>query len=149
MSDLEDRVRLLVEDIIKSEESIFLVDVKVKGNVENQKVLVFLDGDNGVNIDHCGKVSRSLGKIMEDQDIMPGKYFLEVSSPGLDHPIKLKRQYAKNAGRQLEVEKADGEKVTGKMLEIHEDAIVLNIKNEKRNIPFSEIIQSKILVSFK
>ncbi len=149
MDDLENRVKEFVESTILDEAELFVVDIKIKGNGENQKVIVFLDGDEGITIDHCGKVSRALGHWMEEEDLMLGKYLLEVSSPGLDHPIKLKRQYLKNTGRQLEVEKIDGEKVTGKMVEASQDEIVLAIENEKRSIPFTEIVQSKILVSFK
>ena len=59
----------------------------LRGNVGNQKVLVLIDGDEGVNIDDCSKISRKVGPILEEGDFMPGKYLLEVSSPGLDHPL--------------------------------------------------------------
>lgn len=149
MGDLEHTIRVVVEDLIKDEEDLFIVDVKVKGNQGNQKVLVFLDGDKGLNIDRCSAVSRKLGHIMEEQDMISGKYTLEVSSPGLDHPIKLKRQYSKNLGRSLEVESLDGQKREGKLLRVDVEHLVLEIEGKSEVINFNEVLQSKILVSFK
>lgn len=149
MENLEKQIGEIVEKIIATDSDLFLVDVLVKGNQGSQKVLVFIDGDKGLNIDHCGRVSRELGSVLEEEDLISGKYFLEVSSPGLDHPIKLKRQYSKNEGRGLEVETLEGEKINGKLIQVLEEQIILKTKNEEKTMRFSEINQSKIEVSFK
>ncbi len=149
MDDLEKRIKSVTEKVIQDEELLFLIDVRVKGNVGNQKVLVFIDGDNDVHIDHCSSVSRQLGVILEEEDFMPGKYCLEVSSPGLDHPIKMHRQYLKNKGRLLEVETMEGEKVKGKLLQVNKENIVLKTRNKDIKMNFEEINKSKIIVSFK
>ncbi|MEQ9466029.1 MAG: ribosome maturation factor RimP [Ekhidna sp.] len=144
----EQKIREIANKLIEGTKDLFLVDVKIKGNVGNQKVLVFVDGDNGISIDQCSHLSRQLGAEMEEDEIMEGKYTLEVSSPGLDFPLVLKRQYAKNKGRDLEVE-LDEEKLEGKLKEINEDSIVLEVKSQERLIKFEEIKQSKVKVSFK
>lgn len=149
MESLEKKIKDIVTKIIHEDPQLFLVDVLVKGIQENLKVLVFIDGDEGLNIDQCGKVSRGLGSILEEEDLMDGKYFLEVSSPGLDHPITLKRQYAKNKGRRLEVETVEGEKIKGELIQVLDSQIVLKTKDEEKIMKFSEINQSKIEVSFK
>jgi ribosome maturation factor RimP len=151
MENLEIRTRQIVEEIIENYEELFLVDILIKGNVGNQKVLIFIDGDDGLNIDQCSKVSREVGAVLEEEDLIQGKYSLEVSSPGLDHPIKLKRQYKKNIGRQFEVEKLDGEVVSGELIKVNEDTLVLKTKGEQKEelMSFNEINQSKIEVSFK
>lgn len=149
MEGIEKRIQSIAEKVIEADQKLFLVDVRVKGNVGNQKVLIFIDNDEGLSIDECSSVNRQVGKILEEEDFMPGKYFLEVSSPGLDHPIKLSRQYKKNKGRQLEVETLDGEKLTGKLLDVDETTIVLDTQDEKKKIDFEEINQSKIVVAFK
>ncbi len=146
------RLRNIVEEVVGSDPTLFLVDFMVKGTPGNQKLLIIIDGDNGVNIDHCSMVNRKVGAILEEEDLISGKYFLEVSSPGLDHPIKLKRQYEKNAGRQLNVEKNDGEIVSGKLLKVDNNALILETSDEaekERLMNFDEINQSKIEVSFK
>jgi len=146
---LETEIRHIVDKAIESESELFLVDIKVKGNLGNQKVLVFIDGDKGVSIEQCGKISRAIGGDLEEKELFTGKYTLEVSSPGLDHPITLHRQYVKNIGRELEVILSSGERVEGKLEEVKEDLIALSSKGGAKNITFEEIKQSKIKVSFK
>lgn len=145
----EQVIRQLAEEVISENNSLFLVDVKVKGNPGNQKVLVFVDGDEGISIDECSRVSRKIGAELEENDIMPGKYTLEVSSPGLEFPITLHRQYVKNIGRELEVELTNGQHTEGELLDVTKDAIVLKVKKEKQSLKFEEIKQSKVKVSFK
>ena len=145
----EKRIRELTETALAAFEDLFLVDVKVKGNTGNQKVLIFIDGDNGISIDQCSKISRQVGNEMEEEELFSGKYTLEVSSPGLDFPINLHRQYAKNVGRELEVEMMDGEKLDGELSDVNNEVIVLSIKGEGRSLKFEEIKQSKVKVSFK
>lgn len=142
-------IRDLAEKAINDFEELFLVDVKVKGNTGNQKVLVFIDGDNGVSIDQCSQISRFIGSEVEEEELIEGKYTLEVSSPGLEFPIILLRQYQKNIGRDLEVETNNGVKVEGKLSQVNNEAIELTIKNESRSLKFEEIKQSKVKVSFK
>lgn len=145
----EKKIRDLVEQTIQGIDDLFLVDVKIKGNSGNQKVLIFMDGDNGISIDQCSSISRQVGAEIEEEDFMKGKYTLEVSSPGLDFPLMLHRQYIKNVGRTLEVETSAGEKLEGTLLEVKEDTIELNFKNESQSLKFEEIKQSKVKVSFK
>lgn len=130
-------------------ESIFLVDIIVKGNSGNQKVVVLLDGDEGISIDECSRISRSVGNSIEEEELIGGKYILEVSSPGLDHPLKLHRQYVNNQGRTLSIETTEGEKIEGELKQVTDDSIVVEVKKEDRTMSFKEISQSKVVVSFK
>lgn len=145
----EKRIKVIAEQAIEGIEDLFIVDVKVKGNSGNQKVLVFVDGDEGISIDQCSQISRHVGNSMEEEDFMSGKYTLEVSSPGLDHPIVLHRQYVKNVGRVLDIETLDGGKVDGKLLKVNSDAIEIDLNGENQSIKIEEIKQSKVKVSFK
>ncbi|MEM0941927.1 MAG: hypothetical protein AAF806_23275 [Bacteroidota bacterium] len=141
------RIREIVESILG--EDLFLIKILIKGNIGNRKVLVFLDGDDGISIDQCSKVSRKIGAEIEAQDLMHEKYTLEVSSPGLDFPLVLGRQYRKNIGRELKVELLNGEKVEGKLIQANEGKISLNTKEGKKFFLHHEIKQSKVKISFK
>ncbi|GAB4241162.1 MAG: ribosome maturation factor RimP [Ekhidna sp.] len=145
----EKEIQNIVENALNDHPDLFLVDIKIKGNSGNQKVLVFIDGDEGISIDQCGKISRMIGAEMEEQDLMEGKYHLEVSSPGLDFPLTLKRQYQKNIGRGLEVLTVKEEVVEGTLKNVNKDSILLEVKGQERKIEFEEIKQSKVKVSFK
>jgi ribosome maturation factor RimP len=94
---------------------------------------------------------------MEEQGLYPdGDFSLEVSSPGVDEPLKLLRQYIKNKGRNVEVSFNDGTKKEGKLLEVGEDSITIEYTEGKGKkaivhqpvIPFAEIKQTKVLIKF-
>ena len=91
------------------------------------------------------------------EDLIDYAYVLEVSSPGLDHPIKLKRQYAKNVGRKLSLKLMSGEEFKGKLVEVNETSleVLMEKKVQKKkeveqvNVLLEEIEKAKVLVSFK
>lgn len=151
--DVENKVTVKVEEILSDESSLFLVKVLVKGHVGNQKLIILLDGDEGVNIDQCSKVSRGLSEWLEEEDLIAGKYLLEVSSAGLDHPIESVRQYKKNVGRSLSVKLSDGSKLEGKLIEASDELILLEESSKKETkqheIKLDQIEKSMVLVSFK
>lgn len=153
-SSVEKQVESLLNDeIINQDEDLFLVEVSHKGNSGNSKLLVLIDGDQGLDIDRCARVSRQLGAQLEELDIIPGKYTLEVSSPGIDQPLKLKRQYVKNIGRSLKVELNDGEKKEGVLTAVKDEQFELEeMKNKEKvisTIALSDVKKSKVIVSFK
>ena len=149
----------IVLELIKDDESLFLVDVEVKGNDGNLTVVVHVDGDKGVDIDRCGQVSRELGDILEEEELIESKYRLEVSSPGIDQPIKLSRQYQKNIGRDFKLETLDEEQFKGKLVGITENTLVFNeltehpkrpnkYSDKKVSFSLDNISKAKVLISF-
>ena len=141
----------------------YLVDMTLSGN----KLAVFVDADEGLSLKMCQQLSRYLEERIEAEAMMPENYILEVSSPGVDRPLKLKRQYVKNIGRSLKVElkpEEDGKKgetVKGVLKEVGEEFIRLEYEEKvkegkkkkkimiERDLPFSQIDRSKVLISFK
>src|SRR5215467_7190208 len=100
--------------LISPDPDSFLVEVKIKpGN----NVKVFIDSDHGVSIDKLASLNRSLYKQIEESGLFANNDFsLEISSPGLDEPLKLHRQYVKNIGRHVEVTLKSGIKKEGKLI---------------------------------
>ncbi len=136
--------------------SLFIVDVVVSARKGPKKLLVIVDGDNGVNIDDCALISRELSNDLDEQNVFDDPYTLEVSTPGLDQPLKLKRQYVKNIGRRLKVKLAD--KIEeGKLESVNDETITLisesgsgkKKETSTLNIHFSQIEKAFVLVSFK
>ena len=127
--NIEKRVKELVAEKIADKPNLFLVDVKMHAN---GKLVILVDGDNGIGIDDCVAISRHVGFHLEEENVIETAYNLEVSSPGLDTPLTFLRQYAKNIGRNLAIKMADGAKREGKLSSITEDAIVIeeNIKEK-------------------
>lgn len=94
------RVRELMEEILTRDEH-FIVDVTVRGRSGSLIVEVFLDGDSGISIRDLAAYSRELAFVLETEDVVRGKYHLNVSSPGEERCLMLPRQYARHEGRQL------------------------------------------------
>jgi len=118
--------------------------------------MVILDGDNSITIDDCANLSRELSGVLEENGLAGENYLLEVSTPGLDHPLKLKRQYKKNIGRSVKVKLSD-KQVEGKLTAVTEESITLSqeigkgkkMETQTVEIQFSEIEKTFVLVSFK
>jgi ribosome maturation factor RimP len=122
-------IRQMIGEILEPEPVYFLVDLRIKP-IHNVKV--FLDGDTGITIEKCVQVNRKLYKKLEESGIFPaGDFSLEVSSAGLDEPLKLLRQYKKNIGRSVEVQFLDGTHKEGVLTEVQEDGIVLEVATGK------------------
>lgn len=153
--DLTAEIRQLVEPNLAPDQ--FLVDVLVSAKKSPGKVLVLLDGDQGINIDTCAEISRQLSKALDERNLIGDNYLLEVSTPGVDQPLKLKRQYHKHVGRSLKIKLQDGTQVEGKLAELKAEEIVLSQeigsgkKKETKTvtIPFAAVDKTFVLVSFK
>ena len=132
----------------------FLVEIRVK---PTNNFKVFIDGDEGVTLSELVSYNRKLYRQIEESGAFPdGNYSLEVSSPGLDEPLKMQRQYNKNVGRFVEVTLNDGTKREGKMLEVHPEDILVEWEEGKgkkkevkqENIRFADIKTTKIQIRF-
>jgi ribosome maturation factor RimP len=144
----------MVKELIESEPEVFLIEVRVK---PTNNVKIFLDADKGISVDKLIQYNRRLYKeIKKNSFFCDGDFSLEVSSPGLDEPLKLLRQYVKNIGRHIEVLRQDGIKIEGKLLRVEQNEIVTEEekgKGKKREmiqhiIPFSEIRTTKVQIKF-
>lgn len=122
MQNLKTNLENTLTEIL--EEHLFLVDIQISGE-GRMTVKIWLDGDNGVTIDECAVISRKLGTIIEEQELIDGPYVLEVSSPGVGEPLKLLRQYRKNINRFLELQliENEGKVISGKLVEVGENSI--------------------------
>ena len=135
-------------------DDIFLVSIKIK---PTNNIKIYLDADGGLGIEKCIKINRALYKIMEEMGMYPdGDFSLEISSPGIDEPLKLLRQYKKNIGRNIEVVTNDEQKKEGKLTAVTEDAINIEYTEGKGKkavtkndeIIFTDIKQTKVQVKF-
>ena len=153
--NLEKRVRELVEEKLTDRPDLFIVSIKI---VNQANVIVLLDGDNGLGIHDCAMVSRHVGFHLEEENAISDAYTLEVSSPGLDTPLVLDRQFQKNIDRTLAVKLISGEKIEGVLKAVADSDIILNmnikekgkkIRNEDKTIAKSDIAEALVQVSFK
>lgn len=113
----------------------------------NRKILrIFVDRPTGVTIDDCAKVSRSLGARLDLEDVIPSAYNIEVSSPGLDRPLKTTRDFERNLGHLVRINRPKGAPVIGRLKAVTEDSLVLTPKGKglEQTVLRAEILLAKV-----
>ena len=127
----------------------FLVDVELK---PNNVIVVYADADEGLSIDQIKMINR---KIEAELDRDVEDFNLTVSSPDLNQPLKIWRQYKKNVGRTLKVKFQDSQ-AEGDLVEVNEEDITLSIPGKKKKDPataltiaFADITEAKVGIKFK
>lgn len=119
----------LLGTLLTEDPGYFLVSVSIKP-INNIKV--FLDADDGVIIERCVAYNRKLYRAIVETGLFPdGEFSLEVSSPGVDEPLTSIRQYRKNIGRIVEIVQAEGPTLTGKLTEVTDDAVSIEVEEGK------------------
>lgn len=150
VTTLEEKVNSLLE----VNPSHFLVEVRIK---PTNNIKVFIDADEGIMLSTLIDYNRKLYKLLEESGLFPADDFsLEVSSPGLDEPLKKHRQYKKNVGRFLHITKNDNTVIEGKLIDATDDGIVVETetgKGKKKEIKqetilFTDIKTTKIQIKF-
>ena len=152
---VEKRVAALVEEKIADRPELFLVEVKM---LPNNKLIIHVDGDEGISIQDCVAISRHVGFHLEEENVIEQAYNLEVSSPGVGEPLKLNRQYVKNIGRTLSIKLNGGLKKEGKLLSVTENNLLIeeSVKEKGKKaatvqteVSFNDILETSVLISFK
>lgn len=133
-----------VEQAIK-DTSIYIVDITIS---KDNSIVVELDSDDSMDIDMCTSISRKIESVF-DRDVED--YELEVGSAGLTSPFKVKRQWQKNLGNEIEVLTKDGRKLTGVLVEVNEDNFVIQfpikVKEEGKKRPV--VVSHKEPITFE
>jgi ribosome maturation factor RimP len=148
-------VKDIVDIALALNESLYLIELSIS---VNNKVQVVVDGDNGVSLSECMRISRVINDSF-DREVED--FSLEVTTPDIAHPLKVKRQYIKNLNRILKVKTAE-EEIEGTLVTADEDKIVLqwkarepkpvgkgNVTVEKTvTLEYTEIKEAKVKILF-
>jgi ribosome maturation factor RimP len=130
-------------------EGFSLVDVAYKRERGAWVLRVFIDKEGGVTLDDCARVSREFGQLLDVEDIIPTAYHLEVSSPGLDRPLKKEDDFVKYSGRKVRIktkEQISGRRnFKGALLGCTEGKVMVKVEgSEVFAIPFSSILKANL-----
>jgi ribosome maturation factor RimP len=145
------------ESILRAAESLLrdtdteVVDVETAGSSRGLIVRVYVDRAEGVSVEDCVRVSRALGDQLDADDVIPGRYVLEVSSPGIDRPLRRPGDFDRFAGEEAQVttyEKIDGKhRHRGRLagFDAGENAVLLEEEGGVRvSIPLSGIRKANL-----
>ena len=150
---LAEQLKVYIEEAI-ADTNLFILEIK---GIAVKRAMVLLDGDEGVKIEDCARVSRHINQKMEEDGLEEALISLEVSSPGVDFPLKFERQYPQHVGRTLAIKLLDGREIEGKLISIDAAVIAVEEKIKEKgkkvslnniSLALSEIAEAKIKVTF-
>jgi ribosome maturation factor RimP len=110
-----------------------------------------VDADGGINIDACAALSRALADELDSKDVLPGKYRLEVSSPGIDRPLHSQRDFQRNLGREATIRWQQAESLTeiaGTIYAVTDAEVEIISQGEHQKIPLAKIESGKIKIKW-
>lgn len=155
--NIDQQIKDWVEKEINGKD-IFFVDLEVKPGFKRLEISLLLDTMEGIQIEDCAKISRGLSNWIEENNLIAEAYNLEVSSPGVDKPLKYDWQFVKNKGRKIKIWMKEEENIEGELEGKEGDEIILFkekkhkhlVKKEKEatRVSLDKIDKIKVQVSF-
>lgn len=149
------QIKTAVEGLVKpflDENEFELVDIEYVKEGSNWFLRVYVDKDGGIDIDDCGRISEYLSEKLDENDPIPVAYFLEVSSPGAERPLKKPADFMKAVGKHVFVttyEPVDGLKEFEGVLETYsEEALTVKIGKKDHAIPAAKLASARLAVVF-
>jgi len=150
----KDQVNELLQVALDSRPDLFLIECKIS---TDNHISILLDGDEGVNLQSCVEVSR---QIEHNLDREQHDFSLEVASAGVGSPLKKTRQYVKNVGRKLRIERNEAPTIEGTLVDANEEKVTLEWKQrepkpvgkgkvtitKQETLSYQEIVSAKVLV---
>ena len=144
MNDLNERVRSLAEPVL-SKHGAELVDVQVRRG-RTQLVRVVADQPGGITLETCARVSEELSRMLDVDDPIEGRYTLEVTSPGLDRPLRTEADFRKQQGRQVKIVLASGRHEEGIVEDVGADRVRLTRAKGTVEVPFADIAKATLVL---
>ncbi|OVE81825.1 hypothetical protein BVY03_02650 [bacterium K02(2017)] len=154
MDATTDKIFELSEEIV-SDEGCELLDVDIIKECGEQIVRLYIDkaGESGVELADCSRVSHAIEDILEVEEVLSGKYNLEVSSPGIERPLRLVKHFEAVIGQQVKVvtkEKVNGRKnYKGILQKVDQDELIIEIDEENFKVPYLMLAKAKLVISSK
>jgi len=146
-SEISQKIQDAVEQL-----GYLFIDIEFRGDDRNRIIEIYIDNESekGIVTADCVDVSRACGNFIEDEDLIESKYRLDISSPGIERPLKYIQQYKKNISRQFELEFEDqiAEKFEGKLIAINNEILSFEINKKIEEVNFKNIKSAKVIVRF-
>lgn len=144
------RVRQLIEPVL-TELGYELVEVQLRNEQLGLVLRLIIYQDGGISLDDCSAVSRTIGPLLEVEEPIAKAYHLEVSSPGLDRPLKTARDFARNMGQKVEAVFREGEatkNVIGTIADVNEIMVTITVDGAPEQIALADIVKVKLVIEF-
>lgn len=143
MNELEERVRSLAESVL-ARHGAELVEVLVRRG-RTQLLRVVADREGGIDLETCARVSEELSRMLDADDPIAGRYTLEVTSPGLERPLRTPADFRRMMGRKVRVVLARAQH-EGTLEEVGEDRVRLGTARGSVEVPLADIAKAKVVL---
>jgi len=142
-----DKIKGIIEPILQ-EEQVELVDIILRRESGRQVLRILADKDGGIQLSDCARLNGKIGQALDEADIMQESYTIEVDSPGIDRPFKVKRDYERAIGRLVRVTLTerilDKKEYIARLEEVSDAGVKIDV--EKKGIieiPFEKIVRAR------
>ncbi|MEW6661209.1 MAG: ribosome maturation factor RimP [Bacillota bacterium] len=150
-TSIASRIQELVRPVVE-EQGYELVDVEYAKEGKNWFLKLYIDQPDGIQLDDCEKVSKAVDLLLDEHDLIPHRYYLEVSSPGIERPLKTKKDFERFAGTKVKVNTyspVEGKKnFSGLLLGLEDGAVVIETEDSKISIPLDLISIAHLAAEF-
>lgn len=146
MDETTEKIRELILPLFEGEH-LHLVDLEVRGKSGSQVISVYADTKEGITLDEITRLTREINDLLDMHDVIQGAYRLDVSSPGVDRPLKALWEFEKNIGRDLRVifeDNGEESEASGKLSSVDETGVLLKVKNKDVAIPMASIKKAQV-----
>lgn len=133
-----DQVRELVEPLLHARR-LDLYDVEFLGRGPTTVLRVFVDREGGVDTDTLATVNRAISRALDEADMMPGRYTLEVSSPGLERALRRPAHFRAVTGRDVRVKTSEGSVYQGILVEAGDEAISIDVNGDLTTVAYDDV----------
>jgi ribosome maturation factor RimP len=150
-AQLDARIRAIAAPIVEGAR-LDLEEVEVRGQRGSRKVRLVVHAEEGLDIDVIARLSRRVGAALDEQDVVAGSYMLEVTSPGVDRPLRTARDFARNVGREVRVARraevvVDGPtESVGTLDAVDDEQIQLRVDGTEVTIPLRDVDHGKVVL---
>ena len=146
--DILEKTKSIIHNILR-DNKIELVDIAYRKHGRNHVLSILADTDSGITADECARMNEVIGEALDKEDIIDGSYLLEVSSPGLDRPLKTKADLAKQKGKKIRVHTympvENKKEFIGILEEFNgEDILIVTEKGAKLSIAFDKVASVRL-----
>lgn len=147
-----DRIKAIIEPVI-SEEGIELVEIIYRREAGRQVLRLLVDRKGGINLSDCIRLNEQISRILDENDVIPKSYVLEVDSPGIDRPFQTKKDYLRALGRMVRITLSeaviDKKEYIGRLEDVLEDSVKINVKKKGIiDISFEKILRARQEIEF-
>jgi ribosome maturation factor RimP len=148
MKELKEKLKGILSPLIQ-DNKVELIDLEIKGTGPYSILRIYVDRPGGITLDECARLSSKLSDFLDVEDLIPHRYTLEVSSPGLDRPLTSEKDFSRKIGEKVKIflKEPMGKKneLEGQIKDLKEDKLFLDEEGEEKIVPFDKILKGKII----